>query len=112
MRYPKPWKRKQGRSWYVQLNGKQINLGPDRQAANEKLQRLLGGGEEAPTSLTAHELLAHYCDWMEGNRAPSTVGPRHRMLNDFLGHIPKSLKASALRPHHVQQWLNPRAHYR
>jgi hypothetical protein len=31
MRYPKPWKRKQGRSWYVQLNGQQINLGPDRQ---------------------------------------------------------------------------------
>ena len=106
--YPKPWFRKQTGSWYVQLNGRQINLGPDRKAAHEMLQRLLGGVEEAPTSLTAHELLAHYCDWMEGNRAPSTVGPRRRMLDDFQKHIPKSLKASALRPHHVQQWLNPK----
>src|SRR5690606_34744474 len=62
-------------SWYVQLNGRQINLGPDRRAAHVMRQRLLGGVEGAPTSLTAHELLAHYSDWMKGNRAPSTVGP-------------------------------------
>jgi hypothetical protein len=33
MRGPKPFYRKQTRSFYVQLDGQQINLGPDENAA-------------------------------------------------------------------------------
>ncbi len=31
--FPKPFYRSTRRLWYVQLAGKQINLGPDREAA-------------------------------------------------------------------------------
>jgi hypothetical protein len=32
-RYPKPFFRKSRQLWYVQLAGRQVNLGPDRDAA-------------------------------------------------------------------------------
>ena len=35
MRVPKPWFRKQSGTWYVQLDGKQHNLGADKAAAFE-----------------------------------------------------------------------------
>ena len=28
--FPKPFYRKPRRRWYIEINGKQINLGPDR----------------------------------------------------------------------------------
>ena len=40
MRRPEPWQRK-GRGWYVQFNGKQIPLGPDKDAAFREYYRLL-----------------------------------------------------------------------
>jgi len=30
MRKPKPWFRKSTRTWYVQLDGRQVPLGPDK----------------------------------------------------------------------------------
>ena len=30
-RFPKPWYRKNRRRWFVQIDGKQVNLGPDRE---------------------------------------------------------------------------------
>jgi len=35
MRKPKLWFRKQPKSWYVKIDGKQFNLGQEEQAAKE-----------------------------------------------------------------------------
>lgn len=35
---PKLWFRKQNKSWYVKIDGKQVNLSRDKQAAKETVQ--------------------------------------------------------------------------
>ncbi|HMP05966.1 MAG TPA: hypothetical protein PJ982_06420, partial [Lacipirellulaceae bacterium] len=40
MRSPKPWYRKQNKTWYVEIGGKQVNLGRDKREAHEKFRRM------------------------------------------------------------------------
>ena len=40
-RKPKPWYRKQTKTWFVTLNGKQINLGEDKKEAEKLFHKLL-----------------------------------------------------------------------
>ena len=40
-RQPRPWFREQNRTWYIQLNGRQVPLGKDRQKAFERYHALL-----------------------------------------------------------------------
>lgn len=40
-RFPKPWFRKDRSSWYVQLDRKQHNLGPDRERAFRRYHDLM-----------------------------------------------------------------------
>jgi len=38
-RDPKPWFRKDRDAWFVSINGRRYNLGPDRDAAHDRLAR-------------------------------------------------------------------------
>lgn len=108
MRHSKPWFRKQTKSWYVQIKGRQINLGRDKRLAKERFHRLISGLHEAPSELTAHVLLERYCDWMKINRSATTNSSRGYVLKSFRESLPQSLRANALKPHHVSEWLNPK----
>ena len=45
-RDPKPWFRKDRDAWFVTINGRRYNLGPDRNAAHDRFHELmLSGGE-------------------------------------------------------------------
>ena len=52
-RFPKPFFRKTRNRWTVQLHGKQVNLGPDRDEAFRRYYELMGGQPGTLTSLTA-----------------------------------------------------------
>jgi hypothetical protein len=39
--HPKPFFRSDRRLWYVQLDGRQVNLGPDREAAFDRYHELM-----------------------------------------------------------------------
>lgn len=108
MRQPKPWYRKQTKSWYVQINGRKVNLGRDRDAAFEAFHSLMAGQGTAPAPITARQLIERYANWMEAHRAQSTCEVRRPLISAFSGTLPKSLKASSLRPFHVLEWLNPK----
>ena len=41
MRHPKPWYRKSSKSWYVQIDQKQVRLGRDKQAAWMKYREFM-----------------------------------------------------------------------
>lgn len=107
MRKPKLWFRKQTKSWYVKIDGEQINLGKDKQAAKEQYQRLING---IAGKHTVREILDLYWRWLKKNRRPSTYEPRERLLKSFGKSVASNLKASALKPYHVQTWIdeNPR----
>src|SRR5215813_13742373 len=80
MRQPKPFYRKQTRSFYVQIDGSQINLGPDETEAYRRWQLLMSGADESviaamnesakpvdkPQAATVQQLIKRYLGWQDG----------------------------------------------
>jgi len=70
--YPKPYFRKGRGVWYVQIQGKQYDLGPDQDEAFCRYHRLMDQPREqkvASDSLAA--LIDVFLDWVSKHRAPA-----------------------------------------
>src|ERR1700733_358421 len=111
--YPKPFFRASRGVWYVQINGKQINLGPDKHAAFKAYHAEMQRRVETPASIhpTAAKLLVvvvvdEYLDWCEKHRAPDTYRWYKDRLESFCKTIEATLTVDQLRPHHVQKWVD------
>jgi len=113
--YPKPFFRPARNLWYVQIGGKQINLGSDEAKAFKEYHRLMQQrADEKPLQPTLAAMsqqlvvviIDEYLSWCEKNRAPATYGWYHCRLNSFCQAIPASLTVEQLKPHHVQSWVD------
>ena len=104
--YPKPFFKKARGLWYVEINRKQINLGPDREEAFRQYHQLMTRPREQPVS---PEMLASiidaYLDWVQKNRAAETYEWYRYRLQRFVTKYPE-MRVAALRPFHVQQWVD------
>lgn len=101
MRIPQPWFRKQNKTWYVQLNGRQVNLGKVKTEAFAKYHDLIGrGGRTAK----ARKVLADYYAWLKGHRSIETVRPRKKILKSFADFI-GAKRVDQIRPYHVADWI-------
>ncbi|MCA9075295.1 MAG: hypothetical protein KDA93_09700 [Planctomycetaceae bacterium] len=70
--FPKPFYKKARGVWYVEINRRQINLGPDKAEAFRHYHQLMGQSREqhvAPESLAA--IIDPFLEWTQ-NRAPDT----------------------------------------
>ena len=106
-RFPKPWFRKERQAWFVQMDGHQVNLGPDRQDAIDRYHALMA--QPRPKKVTADSVVAvidAFLDWCEKHRAPDTYDWYKSRLQLFVKTIPPDLKTNALRPFHIQQWID------
>lgn len=93
----KPFFRKQTKSWYCSIGGRQISLGKDRNTAFKKFYELMGEREQISKELaTLYELSQAYLDWCEANRSPATYG--------FIESTGRRLRTAQLRIHHVVKW--------
>ena len=54
--YPKPFFRAPRGLWYVQIDGRQVNLGPDRDEAFRRYHDLMARGRDAPNRRLATPL--------------------------------------------------------
>ncbi|WP_149499221.1 FAD dependent oxidoreductase family protein [Roseiconus lacunae] len=106
MRRPKPFFRKQTRSWYVQLGKRQISLGPDEENAWKKYHELILDREE-PTAAVAQviALLDERLDWLNRQRKASTYEKAKYYLNSFARSIPPKLLVDKLSSRHVAKWI-------
>ena len=73
----KPWFRKSNKRWYVEVDGKQVNLGSDKKKAHQQFHELMAQPEpdrHAPQTvrISIPELADHFLDWVQRNRAPDT----------------------------------------
>ena len=104
--YPKPFFKKARGLWYVEINRKQINLGPDREEAFRQYHQLMTRPREQPVS---PEMLASIIDvylyWVQKNRAAETYELYRYRLQRFVTKYPE-MRVAALRPFHVQQWVD------
>jgi integrase len=105
------WWRKTHSAWFTTFDGEQVNLGPDRKAADRAFHAMHAskGDVQAAAVGSPTITLARLGDqWLESclNRIkPITWQHYQRMLQDFLDHA-KNMKAAQLKPIHVTRWLD------
>jgi len=105
MRVPKPWYRKSTRSWFVQLDGRQVPLGRDKQDAHRKYHSLMAGRRNGHSIGRGDELFDEYLEHVQRNGKDGTYRLYKHHLSDFNRSIP-SKRVHDLCPHDVQRWLD------
>jgi integrase len=109
--FPKPFFRASRNVWYVQIDGKQINLGADRDSAfalYHKLMAARGRGETHAAAVCGQSLVAIidvFLEWVQKNRSPDTYEWYRYRLERLAQKYP-DLRTDELKPYHVQQWVD------
>ena len=105
MRTPKPFFRKQTKSWYVQLGKRQINLGRDEKAAWKKYHELMLQENEPAEIDFVVDLLDQYLDWLFKHRKLGTYKKAKHYLSQFAKFVGKKLRVGQLTPRKVSKWI-------
>ncbi len=115
-RSPKPWWREDRQSWFVTIEGKRYNLGPNDGQADREFHRLMSLPSAARIPLastaaagpTVADLFDRYLDWAHKHRAPRTYDWYQAHIQSFTNSLPApaDMPATDLRPYHVVEWLD------
>jgi integrase len=104
--YPKPFHRANRGLWYVQIDGKQHNLGPDKDEAFRRYHQLM----QAPAPVTAMlvaSVIDGFLEWTKQHRAPRTYEWYLDFLQSFIISLPDiELSTDDLKPFHVHRWVD------
>jgi integrase len=111
--FPKPFFRPKKNRWYVQLDGKQVNLGPDQAVAFRRYHQIMGDRRQAVPVLSAPSnpklvvVLDAFLEWCLQHREKRTFDTYKERIQDFLKVLDdKTLIATDLRPYHLQHWVD------
>ncbi|HEX3148483.1 MAG TPA: hypothetical protein VHR66_10390, partial [Gemmataceae bacterium] len=112
-RYPQPFFRRKRQRWCVQFNGKQINLGPDRDEAFRLYHELLGTASKslARQSEVAEceavvALIDTFLEWCQKHKAKRTYDWYIERTTSFAQTLPADITVDQLKPFHVQEWVD------
>lgn len=109
-KFPQPWYRPSRGVWYVTLDGRQHNLGADKDQAFERYHQLMGmGPEQRLVGTTVAEVLDAFLDWCKLHRASRTYDWYRRQLQLFLNFLPRGLHVEQMKPYHLQRWIDSHA---
>ena len=110
-KFPKPFFRTARNAWFVQVAGKQVNLGPDQDAAFRSYHKLMGRPKADPPPIRTDTVLAvldAFLDWCQKNKASRTYDWYRDYLESFARTMPAGLTIghSETLSGIVQQWLD------
>ncbi len=98
-RTPKPWWRKSRKLWFVMLDGRQVNLGSDREAAHRRFHELMiQPKKRVVASGAVVQVIDRFLDWTLNNRAKRTYEWYRDRCQWFVDTIPAGLTVAALKP--------------
>ena len=104
--FPKPFFRDSRNTWYVQLGGKQINLGPDKTKAFRRYHDLMRETRPAQTRcVKVVELIDEFLESVQQNQSAGTFEWYRFQLQRFAERYP-DLEVADLKPFHVQRWID------
>ena len=112
-RDPKPWFRKDRDAWFVTINGRRYNLGPERNAAFDRFyDMMLHGGEVQPAAeaISVFTLFDQFLEWTLAQRAPRTYEWYREFLRAFAKDLKEDRPAARIKPVDIVRWIarNPR----
>jgi integrase len=104
---PEPFYRADRNRWYVQLNGKHHNLGPNKDEAIRRWHHLMAAPPPVAAELVVG-VVEGFLDWCQKNRAEGTYDWYRDHLESFCRSLPKAdtFPVADLKPHHVTRWAD------
>lgn len=112
--FPKPFFRRSRGLWYVEVAGRQVNLGPDREAAFRRYHELMGKPEAEPKPIDADVVVGIFdlfLEWTQKNRSKASYDWYVERLTAFARSFPDGLTLGKIRPFHVQQFLDSKTRW-
>jgi hypothetical protein len=88
--FPKPFFRPKKNRWYVQLDGKHVNLGPDKDQAFERYHQLMTDRNKTIPIVSCSqepllvEILDGFLDWCRIHREKRTFETYQERIQEFL----------------------------
>jgi integrase len=106
--HPKPFFRNSRGLWYVQIRGRQVNLGPLRDVAFQKYHELMVAPEPPPElpSQAVLTLVDEFLSWCQKHREARTYDWYKERCQSFINTIAPTMTAYELKPFHVQRWVD------
>jgi integrase len=111
--FPKPFFRPKKNRWYVQLDTKHVNLGPDRADAFRRYHEIMAARKQlvhvTPPSEDPLliEVLDAFLDWCLKHREKRTFESYEERIRSFLASLAERRMALRdLRPFHLQHWVD------
>jgi integrase len=111
-KFPKPFFRKPRRRWYVEIRGKQVNLGPDRDEAYRLYHEMMGDATKPITTPAAVQgktivaLIDAFLGWCQKHKAARTYDWYVEKTTSFARTLADGLTIDELKPFHVQEWVD------
>jgi hypothetical protein len=69
----KPYFRKQTKTWYCSIDRRQVKLGKEKDAAEQKFHELMSDRASVSAEVTTlYDLSQRYLDWVRDNRKQGT----------------------------------------
>jgi len=112
MRQPKPFYKKSHKQWYVEINRRQIALGPDKEPAWARYHEIMASRAPIGQDAKAVEILNAYLDHHKLNSSSQTYQFYRRPVVSFIKFVGARLKVSELKAHHVTDWINREHRYK
>jgi integrase len=103
-RTPKPWYRKDRKSWFVTVEGTRHNLGRNKQEAFQKFHELMAAPIK-PNKLTVFDVMDEFLEWTLNHRAKGTYRFYRERLKLYVDEN-SNIECSNFRPFHFQKWLD------
>ena len=104
--FPKPFFKKSRGVWYVEINRRQHNLGPDKDEAFRQYHQLMTQPhEQKVSSESLAGIIDAFLEWVDRHRSPETYEWYRYRLQRFIERHP-DLRAVDLRPFHVETWAD------
>lgn len=115
-KFPQPFFRPARNLWYVQLDGRQINLGSDKEQAFQQYHKLMAKPRSKNADQTVMrsdtncplvlEIIESFLGSCQKNQAPRTYAWYVEKTSSFACFIPRHLTVDQLKPFHVQDWVD------
>ncbi len=89
-KFPKPFFRSARKAWFVQVGGKQIKLGPDRDEAFRRYHEIMGQPDTPQAQVDSSSVvgvLDAFLDWCQKHKAGRTYDWYRDYLESFGRHL-------------------------